>query len=143
MQQQLQNHQRMMNQGQALIDLGLLKQVENGEYQPVSSLEEQQLVLQQRQQDAQMTQRLEQLVNQQAPPKIDGERQRAGLQLEPHDEGAAVNNASLVTQIKPPSQSAGGKHGGLSHRAISRRAAAEAQNVSKHGKGGGGDSEMK
>ena len=77
-QNEIQNHQRMENQMNLLIDQGLVKQDIVGGWVAVDSLEEQQAVLQRRAAEAQRVQQLEQQVNQNPPPQIGADRQRAG-----------------------------------------------------------------
>jgi len=69
-----------------LYNQGLLKQKEDGTWIAVESFQEQQTILQQRQQETQNVEQLQHLMNINAPPQIDPERQRASQQLEPNDQ---------------------------------------------------------
>ena len=75
----------VLNGASSLYDKDLLKQNEDGSWTGINSVKEQQVILQQRQADAQRTQQLEQIVNLNAPPQIDADRQKLSQQLEEHE----------------------------------------------------------
>lgn len=82
MQEQLMNQQGVLDQATSLYDQGLIKQQSNGSWMAVRSIEEQQRVLKQREDDAKKEKQLNQEVNLEPPPSIDASRQRPGQQLE-------------------------------------------------------------
>ena len=65
-----------------LYQKGLIKEDGNCGWTAVGSLEEQEMILQQRQEEERRTQQLDQEVNLNPPPSIGNDRQRVGQQLE-------------------------------------------------------------
>lgn len=76
-------------------------------------------------------------------PPIDSSRQKAGQQLEAVDPVEVIKNLACGNSIKPPSPIQSSNGGNRSYRAVSRRAAAQATNDSKIGKGLDKDTDMK
>lgn len=143
MQEQIQNHQILLNQASSLYDQGLLKQVEDGTWLAVDSFQEQQALLAQRQQEAQKSKQHEQQVNVNPSPQIDSSSQRDNQQLEPVGPINVAENIVQSNQAKPSTVASTSNTGGNSYRALSRRAVAQNASASKQGKGTDKDFDMK
>ena len=143
MQEQIQNHQILLNQASSLYDQGLLKQIEDGSWLAVHSFQEQQALLAQRQQEAQKSKQHEQQVNVNPSPQIDSSSKRDNQQLEPVGPVNVAESIVQNNQAKPSTVASTSNTGGNSYRALSRRAAAQNASASKQGKGTDKDFDMK
>ena len=134
MQEQIQQQQQVLDEASTLYEQGWLKQLPDGSWKGVDTLEEKQALLAQRAEEAAKTKQLEQQVNINPPPQIDSSRQRAGNQLELNDPAEVLQSIVKNNQQRPASQTSSNAGGGNSYRAVSRRGAADKNNASKQGK---------
>ena len=134
MQEQIQQQQQVLDEASTLYEQGWLKQLPDGSWKGVDTLEEKQALLAQRAEEAAKTKQLEQQVNINPPPQIDSSRQRAGNQLELNDPAEVLQSIVKNNQARPASQTSSNAGGGNSYRVLSRRGAADKNNASKQGK---------
>ena len=134
MQEQIQQQQQVLDEASTLYEQGWLKQLPDGSWKGVDTLEEKQALLAQRAEEAAKTKQLEQQVNINPPPQIDSSRQRAGNQLELNDPAEVLQSIVKNNQARPASQTSSNAGAGNSYRALSRRGAADKNNASKQGK---------